>query len=106
MRRTRATDRRLAALRVRLNSHISISRSEGPIPIKELLSEPTKAAGYLSQSCMRVFEGRSEHRSIARQLDYLAYGKEIESRSNEVTPAILDLIQSHEAGEVSENEVE
>ena len=79
-------------------SQLSILKGDPPIAITDFLKQPTTAAAYLSRSCMLVFEGQKEQRSVARQLDYLAYGKEIEKRADKITQAILDEIGSEEAG--------
>jgi len=72
------------------------------IPVKELLEKPEGAATFLSGTCMKVFQGRSDLRSTARILDYFAYGLQIRERSTSLTRAIIREIGQQQSGELTE----
>jgi hypothetical protein len=65
------------------------SDGENRSTMDELLAQPRLASGYLSKACMQVFEGNKDARSLCRQLDILAYGHELESRSEEILDALM-----------------
>lgn len=88
------------ALRLSPTAPLSIRSVEPSITVNDLLKTPTNAANLLSQTCILVFEGKKDQRSVARQLDYIAYGDEIEKRAVEIAQAVLDLVGSEEAGEL------
>jgi hypothetical protein len=98
----KTVDPRVIAARTTPTSDISIE-GERSVVVKELLEKPEQAASLLSRVCMRVFEGESNLRSAARNLDYLAYGGDIGLRSRGISKAIIKAIGDQEAGDVLES---
>jgi len=68
----------------------------------ELVDNPEKAATMLSESCMAVFQGDRNARSIARNLDFFAYAPAIQRKASQITNAILSEISDKEAGDLAE----
>jgi hypothetical protein len=75
--RTSLTDRRLIAMRTTAQALIALPDSP-ETKVSDLLAAPEEAAAQLSRVCVRVFRGDTSHRSLARQLDVAAYGRQIE----------------------------
>jgi hypothetical protein len=98
-------DRRLIAARAVTTTQFTIAGATSP-PAKELLEKPEQAAALLSNACMQVFEGRTKLRSTARNLDYLAYGGEVERRSAQITKAIIKQVGDQQAGDMEEDKDE
>jgi hypothetical protein len=99
--RTRATttDPRLVASRLKIGAHVEVENSS--TPISELIQNPQKAASLLSSACMRVFEsGKSDMRSLARTLDYFAYGPQVSARASGIAAAIEKAVGNREAGDL------
>ena len=72
------------------------------MPVTDLLQSPQTAVSLLSSACMRVFQAdRSEDRSIARTLDYFAYGLQIHERAFAIARAIKKTIGDQEAGDLA-----
>jgi hypothetical protein len=94
------TDARLIAARLSQTAQVQIS-PESRIAVADLLNDPRRAATLLSETCMKVFRGESELRSIARALDYIAYGSEIRKRGPEITDAVLALLGDSKAGDIT-----
>jgi hypothetical protein len=61
-----------------------------------LLESPQEAAALLSKSCMSVFEGSQEQKSMARKLDIMAYGKLLSTRSAEIVEALNKIEESEQ----------
>jgi len=80
--------------------------SETSPSAKELAEKPDQAAALLSRACMEVFEGRSDLRSTARNLDYLAYGGEVRKRSAQIAKAIIEQVGDQKAANVAEQQDE
>ncbi len=98
-------DRRLIAARAVTTTQYNITGTTSP-HAKELIEKPERAASLLSKVCMQVFEGRTELRTIARDLDYLAYGGEVERRAAQITKAIIKQIGDLQAGDITEDKDE
>lgn len=99
----KTVDPLMIAARTAPTSELSIP-GETSVTIKELLEKPEQAAGLLSKICMRVFEGKANSlRTTARNLDYLAYGLGVRSRSKTISKAITKTIGDREAGDVTES---
>ena len=94
-------DPRIIAARAKFTLEIGL-QEEAPVPVKELLAKPEQAATYLSRVCMSIFEGGSRLTTTARDLDYFAYGLEIEKRSSQITKAIIKEIGEQQAGDLAE----
>ena len=69
---------------------------------KELADKPETAATMLSDACMAVFEGSSQARSAARNLDFFAYGPAVQGKAAQLSKAILSEIGDKEAGDLTE----
>jgi len=80
-------------------------QGEAPVSVQELLEKPERAATLLSKACMKVFEGESGMRTVARNLDYFAYGPNLIERTRHLTRAIKKAIGDQEAGDVMESTV-
>ena len=72
---------------------------EPPILVSDLLKNEENASALLSRACMRVFEGRPEERTIARDFDYLAYGRSVRESSQSLAAAIIATIADREPGD-------
>jgi hypothetical protein len=81
-------DRRLVALQTMSGIPHEISDGKQKHSANELIESPQLAASYLSKVCMRVFDGDKESRSMCRQLDIMAYGKELESLSQKIVDGL------------------
>lgn len=66
-------DPRLIAARASLTTLFGVT-DNNTSTAKELLEKPDKAASVLSLVCIKIFEGHSSLRTMARSLDYIAYG--------------------------------
>jgi hypothetical protein len=84
-------DGRMVAARTSINAQVEIPGAP-PSSVRELLDRPDRAAFLLSKACMCVFEGDSSVRSVARDLDYLAYGLELSKRSSSLSEALKQAI--------------
>jgi hypothetical protein len=74
------------------------------ISVTELLDDPSRAAALVSVASMVAFEHESaESRSIARNLDYLAYGAEIRKRARGISEAIMQAVGTEQVGEFIDN---
>ncbi|MCL5019983.1 MAG: ATP-binding protein [Patescibacteria group bacterium] len=98
-------DFRIIAARTTINGQFSI---EGEVPISnmKLIENPDKASILLSSLCNRIFNGENSLRTIARQLDCLAYGLEINKQSPEISREIMNKIGDQEAGDLAITEDE
>lgn len=92
-------DPRLAASRIKAGAQLEVERVV--IPVSDLLQDPQRAASLLSTACMRVFEdSQSEMRSVARTLDYFAYGLQVRDRAPAIAGAIKKAIGNRQAGDL------
>jgi hypothetical protein len=98
-RRKNVSDRRLIALRMQYSSELTCGNGETTLSVRQLLEKPCRAAECLSSACMVVFKGDATAKSVARWLDYLAYGKEIEKRSKNLTKLLLAEVGHEDAGD-------
>lgn len=78
----------LVGSRLSLTSRI-IVKDESPILVDEILKNKELGSFLLSKSCIHVFQGNSDHRSIARDLDYLIYGSELNKRRLKIVKGII-----------------
>ena len=101
MERAMTVDRRLVAIRSRPNAAITVDGET--VTAKEIMAKPERGAILLSKSCMRVFEGDAEMRSISRGLDYLTYGDALRGRGNELGEEIVKAVGGQAIGEVKES---
>jgi hypothetical protein len=97
--------RRLIAARVSPSTQFTIAGTTS-LPAKELIEKPEQAAILLSNACMQVFKGKSELRSISRNIDYLAYGGEVERRSAQISRAIIKEVGDRQSGDITEEKDE
>ena len=87
--RSGVSDVLLLAARTTATASISLP-DNNRVTVKELLSRPDQAAKYLSEVCVRIFKGDKEYKSLSRNLDILAYGTQIFSKSENVSNAIAN----------------
>ena len=98
-------DYRIIAARVSAKEQLSVE-GETSVSVAELIEAPERAASMLSKACMIVFAGTTSGRTIARKLDYLAYGSQVRARSGEIVKSVSRVVGNREAGDVVEtNEV-
>jgi hypothetical protein len=82
LKRSKKTDPILRVLKASKNSKIEIFNSDKEYTFGDILDNNSLAINQLSQECLNVFNGKISQRSVARDLDFLAYGYEIlENRS-------------------------
>ncbi|MEW6054366.1 MAG: hypothetical protein AB1552_11365 [Nitrospirota bacterium] len=74
-----------------------------PVDIKEIFEKPAYARTLLSNVCMKIFEGASTLRIVARSLDYLAYGHEVRKQSRGITQAIINAVGNQESGDIEKS---
>jgi hypothetical protein len=72
--RSHAEDRRLIVLQQSSKAKVTIPAAGQDIPLTDLLDEARQASDYLSKTCLAIFNGDHTLRSLARQLDVIAYG--------------------------------
>lgn len=96
--RTGVSDVRLLAARTTATAAISLP-DKNRVIVRDLLNRPEQAAKYLSDVCVRVFKGAKEYKSVSRNLDILAYGNQISSKSEDVANAIGDLRRQPNQGD-------
>jgi hypothetical protein len=87
--KTENIDRVLLALRTMSGLVGEFSDGEQHHTLDELRLSPQTAASYLSKMCIKVFEGEKDAKPLCRQLDILAYGKELEALGQKITDALL-----------------
>lgn len=98
-------DYRIIAARSSATEHFGVG-GETSVSVAELIEAPERAASMLSKACMSVFEGTTSGRTLARKLDYLAYGSQVRARSGEIVKSVLGVVGNRTAGDVVEtNEV-
>lgn len=90
------------AARSSITAQISL-KGEPSISVRDLLGKPTQAATLLSKACICVFEGENSARTLARNLDYLAYGAEIRRHAPQIVRKIVKAIGDQEAGDFEDN---
>lgn len=95
------TDARFLAARTSSTSRIQFE-GESSIAVKDFLDKPDQAASIVSKACMRVFQGDNEYKSVARNLDFLAYGRDLQLRAPQIVKALLKTIGERTAGDVVE----
>ena len=105
IRKAEEIDYRIIAARSSATAQLVVGDGTS-VPVAELIEAPDRAASMLSEVCMRVFQGTSSKRTIARVLDYLAYGSQVRARSGEIVKSVLGFVKNRTAGDVVEtNEV-
>jgi hypothetical protein len=95
------TDARLLAARTSTTFRVQFE-GEPSIAIKDILDKPDKAATLLSKACMKVFQGENRYRGLSRDLDYLAYGPDIQRRAAQVVKSVIQQVGGRSAGDVIE----
>ena len=76
------------------------------VNVSKLLDSPQLASSLVSGACMRVFQGEKDLRSAARNLDYFAYGPQLQELGPRIGKAIMKLIGDREAGDLGETAVD
>ncbi len=92
-------DPRLLAAKVSPTTHISLQEGTTMLA-QDLLENREHASIMLSKACMLVFQGKDTYRSIARNLDYITYGKDIQERASQITKGIIKTVGNRKAGDV------
>jgi hypothetical protein len=64
--------------------------------------DDARTSGLLSRACMLVFEGHREERSIARDLDYIVYGRLVRGRSTGLSNAIVSTVGHRVPGDFAD----
>jgi hypothetical protein len=96
-------DYRLRSSRFSTKSRIELPGEEH-VDVADLLDNPPQAAALLSRVCMMIFEGKltTAGRSVARNLDYLAYGPIVRERGKTISAAIVSKVGDEQIGELTE----
>ena len=94
-------DSRLLASRLSPSAKIVIYGEESK-SVKEFFDKPDLAATLVSKACMKVFKGDKTFTAIARDLDYLAHGSEVQSRAAGITKQVIKIIGDRKAGDIIE----
>jgi hypothetical protein len=97
----KSTDTRVLAARISPSTRVTVA-GEPQVLARELLDNPDRAAALLSKACMQVFQGGSDHRAIARSLDYLAYGPQVQRRAPGIANSVIKTIGDRKPGDVVE----
>lgn len=93
-------DPRLIAARLSPRAQIDVPETPR-VEISELLKSTTQASSLLSKVCLMIFEGQTDLRALARQLDFLAYGLDIKKRARSLGRAIIRASRGKSVGEPS-----
>jgi hypothetical protein len=101
IKRSASTDPVLLASRFSPTARISTDGNE-EVLVKKLVNEPVQTAALLSKSCMHVFEGDTAMRSIARNLDFLAYGSKISTDLSALAHLIREAVGNRKPGDVTD----
>ncbi len=101
MKEMKDTNALLLAGRFSLTKSIEIE-GEKSVIVKDVLERPDQAANLISKACMKVFQGDKDYASTARNLDYLAYGQEIQKRASAITKAVIKIVGDRKAGDIVE----
>ncbi|HEV2341247.1 MAG TPA: ATP-binding protein [Candidatus Acidoferrales bacterium] len=97
------SDARLVAARASASSRFSVPQ-EAVVMGSELLKNPQQAASLLSKACLLVFQGYTDMRRTARELDYFAYGSEICDRGSALSKSVMKAIGKQEPGDLAEQD--
>jgi schlafen family protein len=106
MKQMENTDSRMLAARFSATTKITIEGEE-PRVVKEIFDRPDLGATLVSKACMRVFRGDKSCTSVARDLDYLIHGPEVQRRAASITKEVIKIVgdrKPEEIVETSENE--
>ena len=101
--RLNSLDYRLQAARLSVKSLATLGLDD-KVSVPELLDAPSRAAALVSAACMVAYEGSDggQSRSIARNLDYLAYGAEVRKRGEGISRAIMRAVGRQQVGEFTD----
>ncbi|MCI0590592.1 MAG: hypothetical protein L0Y67_03165 [Gammaproteobacteria bacterium] len=95
------TDARLLSARMSASSNVIIG-TDKYIAGKDLLDKSEQASAVVSRACMKVFEGQDKYRSVARNLDFFAYGAELQRLGSSITKDVIRLVGARKPGDVVE----
>ena len=98
----KGSDHRLVAARLSPSTRIFVPGQTEAL-CSELLRDRERANALLSAACMAVFEGDSQLRSTARDLDYLANGLEIVERGKQISEVVKELVGRQQPGDFKES---
>ncbi|MGB9456409.1 MAG: ATP-binding protein [Bryobacteraceae bacterium] len=87
------------AVAARLGPKLIQLPEEEPMSVSELLKQGEAGSALLSKTCLQVFEGDQDQRSVARGLDYLVYGQWVREQSLHLSQAIIAAIGDSEPGD-------
>jgi hypothetical protein len=95
------TDSRLLAARMSTSTSFTFGTENFTVG-KDLIDKPEQAAYVVSNACMKIFEGDDKHRSLARNLDYLAYGPELQRHGSSIAKDVMRIVGKRQAGDVEQ----
>jgi hypothetical protein len=98
------TDPRILAAHASKNAIFAVGGEE--VGVSKLLDSPELASSLASTACMRVFRGEKDLKSAARNLDYFAYGQQLQELAPRISEATIKLIGYREAGDLDERTAE
>jgi hypothetical protein len=101
--KTKITDNdpRILAARASKKTIFRVSGKE-EVGVSKLLDSPQLASSLVSAACIRVFQGEKDMRSMARDLDYFAYGPRLLELGPQIGRATMKVIGDREAGDLGE----
>ncbi len=70
------------------------------IKVSELIAHSEIAEDLLTRACISVFNGYQTARSLARDLDYFAYGDQISNRAASIANEMVALVGDKVPGDV------
>lgn len=76
------------------------------VTCSDLLKDPASAKNHLSRACSAVFEGENEQRTVARGLDYLAYGLDFAKRGKLISEAVINEVGRRLPGDSTSTSIE
>ncbi len=84
----------LKALNVTKNKKIDIKSENGDFSFGDLIVDRIFTINKLSTASLDVYNGEVELRSVARDLDYIAYGEELIIRKDDINREIVNISSS------------
>lgn len=97
----KASDPLILAARISPSTKIELN-GEPPALVRDLIASPEQAAALLSKVCVNIFQGNSDQMSLARSLDYIAYGPAIKVRGAAIAKGVSKEIGDRKPTNVSE----
>lgn len=72
------------------------------VSVKELLGKPSYAATLLTRCCLEVFDGKTQARAPARNLDFLTYGNDLMAKGPALAKSIMNTVGRRKPRDVTD----